>query len=66
MGESRNAHTLLPIIRKVVYPQTVVHSDQWKAYNIEKELGLSYYTVNHSINFVDKTTGVHTQAIESY
>ena len=65
--EARNAHTLLPIIRKVVYPQTIVHSDQWKAYhNIEKELGLSYHTVNHSINFVDKTTGMHPQAIESY
>ena len=65
--ESRNAHTLLPIIRKVVNLQTIVHSDQWKAYhNIEKELGLSYHTVNHSINFVDKTTSVPTQAIESY
>ncbi|XP_068205270.1 uncharacterized protein [Palaemon carinicauda] len=65
--DSRNAETLLPIIRKVVMPGTIIHSDQWKAYrNIERDLGYTHHTVNHSVNFVDRTTGVHTQAVESY
>lgn len=48
-------------------PGTIIHSDQWRAYsNIERELNLQQGTVNHSINFVDPDTGVHTQTIESY
>lgn len=62
---TRNAAILLPIIRAHVAPGTVIHSDQWAAYNRVQSLPpvSSHHTVNH---FVDPTTGVHTQNIESY
>ena len=65
--DKRDAATLLPIIQRVVKPGPIIHSDQWKAcHNISSRLQLSHGTVNHSLNFVDPATGIHTQAIESY
>ena len=66
--QTRDARTLLPIIQAHVAPGTVVHSDQWRAYSQVANLPsvLNHQTVNHSINFVDPTTGVHTQHVESY
>ena len=65
--EKRDAATLQPIIRKAVQPGTIIHSDQWRAYHsIQSELNLQHRTVNHSVNFIDPDTGVHTQTIESY
>ena len=65
--ESRSAENLLPIIKRVARPGSVIHSDQWRAYtNITRDIGLAHHTVNHSLNFVDPVTGVHTQTIESY
>ena len=62
----RNAATLLPIIRERVSPGTIVHTDQWAAYNrIQRDLALNHQTVNHSVNFVDPATGAHTQNAES-
>lgn len=66
--QTRDAATLLPIIQSHVAPGTVIHSDQWRAYS---QIALlpsvsAHRTVNHSINFVDPTNGVHTQHIESY
>lgn len=64
----RDAATLLPIINAHVAPGTEVWSDEWSAYrrvgtlpNVSRHM-----TVNHSVNFVDPVTGVHTQHIESY
>ena len=64
----RDAATLLPIISQHVLPGTIVHSDEWRAYNRINTLPLvaAHRTVNHSVNFVDPGTGVHTQRIESY
>ena len=65
--KKRDADTLLPILQKAVKPGTIIHSDQWKAYsNIQNKLNLQHGTVNHSVNFVDPETRVHTQTIESY
>ena len=64
----RNAATLLPIIQSHTQPGTIIHSDQWKAYNQVNTLPnvASHSTVNHSIEFVDPVTGTHTQNVESY
>jgi len=40
-------------------------SDCWKAYDKVEEIGYHHLKVNHSINFVDRDTGTHANAIES-
>ena len=64
----RDAATLLPIIQSHIAPGTIIHSDQGSMYNRVGTLPSvsSHGTVNHSIEFVNSTTGVHTQNIESY
>ena len=66
--QQRNAATLLPIIQSHVAPGTIVHSDQWAAYNQVQHLPgvASHGVVNHSVTFIDPTTGVPTQQVESY
>lgn len=65
---SRSAATLLPLIQAHVAPGTIIHSDQWSAYSGVATLPnvSAHDTVNHSIEFVNPTNGVHTQNIESY
>ena len=64
----RTAGTLLPIIQDHTLPGTIIHSDEWRAYSRVSNVPTvsSHQTVNHSLNFVDPSTGVHTQNIESY
>ena len=64
----RSAQTLLPILQQHLHSGTIVHSDEWAAYNRVQQLRqVSHHeTVNHSLHFVDPVTGVHTQNIESY
>jgi gentisate 1,2-dioxygenase len=63
--EKRDRATLLPIIEKCLRPGSELHTDDWGAYdNIEQMLPncvARHRVVNHSLNFIDPTTGVHTQ-----
>ena len=65
---SRDAVTLLPIIQAHVQTGTIIHSDQWAAYNGVQQLSNvhQHEIVNHSLHFVDLTTSIHTQNVESY
>ena len=66
--DSRDAATLLPIIRAHTTLGTIIHSDEWAAYStISRDIPhVQHATVNHTIAFVNRTNGVHTQNIESY
>ena len=65
--ENRGAEFLLSIIQSVVRPGSIVQSEEWPSYmQIQGWTGLSHRTVNHCTNFVEPTTGVHIQNIESY
>ena len=66
--QRRDAATLLPIIQAHTAPGSIVHCDDWAAYRRVQGLGnvAAHNVVNHSLNFVDPVTGVHTQHVESY
>ena len=43
---------------------SVIHSDEWPAYHCLGNIGYQHKTVNHQDNYVDPTSGAHTQGIE--
>ncbi|GBN92361.1 hypothetical protein AVEN_268008-1 [Araneus ventricosus] len=62
--EDRTAETLIEITKKFVKPGSTVLSDCWGSYNGLMAEGYVHHTVNHSKNFKDPITGVHTNGIE--
>ncbi|KAK6011631.1 hypothetical protein OSTOST_23277, partial [Ostertagia ostertagi] len=58
--DDRSSATLDAIIQKYVRPGGVVRTDMWRGYNNLTNLGHKHETVNHSANFVNLATGVHT------
>ena len=65
-GNRRSADVLLPLIQRNVLPGSIVHTDQWAAYNqlTFAATGYTHLTVNHSTNFVDPLSGCHTNTQE--
>jgi transposase-like protein len=63
--ETRDATTLMTIIKKHVAPGSVIHTDLWKGYTALKEnIDFEHKTVNHSKFYKDPETGTHTNTIE--
>jgi hypothetical protein len=61
----RSLQTLEDVISRHVYPGSIVHSDLWRGYSqLSRNFDYSHLTVNHSVNFVDPQTCVHTNTIE--
>ena len=63
--KDRSADTLMTVIRDWIEPGTTIISDGWKAYEGLGAEGYNHLTVNHGIEFVNPTTGAHTNTIES-
>ena len=65
LSKKRDRDTLTEIIVKWIKPGTTIMSDCWKAYDKLEEIGYHHLKANHSINFVDRDAGAHTNSIES-
>lgn len=66
---NRNTNTILQIIQDNVHPNTIIITDQWRAYEaaLRQLSGFEHRTVNHSINFVNPASiETHTQTIEGF
>ncbi|XP_023310445.1 uncharacterized protein LOC108908143 [Anoplophora glabripennis] len=59
--DDNSKETLLQVIKNWVLPGTTIISDCWKSYDCLADEGFQHETVNHSKNFVDLDTGVHTR-----
>ena len=62
----RDGATLIPLIYRWILPGSIIHTDEWAAYNSLTAAGYTHESVNHSIQFVDPTTGVHTNTQEGF
>lgn len=62
--KNRSRSELEPIIRSLIAPGSIIHSDEWSAYKfLDRDPQFSHFTVNHSKCF-KSSSGIHTNNIE--
>ena len=61
----KSAKTLIGLIKQWILPGTTIISDCWAAYCSLRDEGYTHFSVNHTMAFVDETTGSHTDTTES-
>ncbi|CAL4206897.1 unnamed protein product, partial [Meganyctiphanes norvegica] len=64
--ETRDVATLFPIILKVVQPESIIHSKEWRAFSKIQGLSNMESTVDHMISFIEVDSSEHKQKIEAY
>ena len=57
--------TLVPIICNNVASGSIISTDEHKSYSCLSKFDFTHRSVCHKYNFVDRETGVNTQAVES-
>lgn len=63
--EQRDARTIKEVVRAHVLPGSRIQTDLWKGYNwLDDDINYSHETVNHSVEFKNAETGVHTNVVE--
>jgi transposase-like protein len=62
----RTKETLLNVIQEYIEDRTTIYSDCWKSYDCLQDEGYEHWKVNHSVNYKDPITGVHTNTISTH
>ncbi len=63
---NKKVETIYPIIFQRVVSGTFLHTDEHRTYASLHNLGYIHDTVVHKYNFINTTTGAHTQHVESF
>ncbi|CAH8863413.1 unnamed protein product [Trichobilharzia szidati] len=64
MVPNRSDVFLLPIIKRLVKPGSIIYTNNWSGYGQLSEMGYVHHIVEDSSGFVDPTTGKRTESIE--
>jgi len=65
MVPERSVARLTPVLQRHILPGSTVWTDCWHGYCQVAQQGYHHEVVNHNENFVDPTTGVHTDNVKS-